>query len=268
MAVTPLVEDADIWTVARGTQLLSSEDNVVAQVAWCPLRDTIISGLGHNIQPNDDIPVDAFLSGDNSGGLCRFRHHSTRANIWTRARHATSRLNCRIDASDDEILISAEDVSSVPAKTVKSLRLVSRERWTAKLLGAPVQGRVARGLDLDKTTKDVARLTSNRTSLSFNAWSYWGKLRTNGLAVRGAPGSIAPDKLCRHCRQKQETTSHVVSGCRVHLPEMTGRHDRIQDVLVALLWSLGVETTTNSRAEDDDRAVPDFTVNLGTRESL
>ncbi|KAK3719360.1 hypothetical protein RRG08_029516 [Elysia crispata] len=72
------------------------------------------------IQPDDDIPVDAFLSGDKSGGLYRFRHQSTRANLWTRARHAASRLHSKIDASSDNPTITAEDVSSVPAKAVKS----------------------------------------------------------------------------------------------------------------------------------------------------
>ncbi|GFS25238.1 hypothetical protein ElyMa_003436400 [Elysia marginata] len=47
------------------------------------------------------------------------------------------------------------------------------------------------------------------------------KLRTNGLAIRGAPGSTAPDKLCRRCRQATETISHVISACPVHLPEVT-----------------------------------------------
>ena len=49
--------------------------------------------LEYLIQPDNDIPVDAFLSGDQSGGLYSFRHHSTRANLWTRARYAASRLH-------------------------------------------------------------------------------------------------------------------------------------------------------------------------------
>ncbi|RUS74705.1 hypothetical protein EGW08_017535 [Elysia chlorotica] len=90
-----------------------------------------------------------------------------------------------------------------------------------------------RGLDLDKKSKDVTHLLSSRSSLSFTAWSYWAKLRVNGLAVRGAPGSTAPDKLCRFCRSKQETTSHVVSACPVHLPEMTGTYSRWTKIVAA-----------------------------------
>ncbi|GFS18481.1 reverse transcriptase [Elysia marginata] len=215
--------------MACATQLLSSEAEVVAQIA-------------------------------RYGGLYSFRHHSTRANIWTRARHSATRLHCRIDATSDTPTITAEDVSSVPAKVVKSLRLVSRQRWTAKLLNALVQGRVARGLNLDKSTKDIARLEPSRSSLSFNAWSYWAKLRTNGLAVRGAPGSTAPDKLCRRCRLSTETTSHMISACPVHLSEMTGRHDRVQTILMDLLWDLGIEAVPNARPAEDDRAVPDVTI--------
>ena len=262
LAITPLLEDADIWTVARASQLLSSDDEVVSNTAWSQLRDTITSGMGHLLQPNDDIPVDAFLSGDQNAGLYSFRHHSTRANLWTRARHAASRLHCKIDASSDTPSLTAEDVSSVPAKAVKSLRLVSRERWTAKLMAAPVQGRVARGLDLDKSSKDITHFMSARSSLSFNAWSHWAKLRSNGLAVRGAPGSTAPDKLCRFCRQKRETTSHVISGCSSHLREMTGRHDRVQRILTDLLWDLGIEAVPNERLEDG-RRIPDVAVTEG-----
>ncbi|RUS74704.1 hypothetical protein EGW08_017534 [Elysia chlorotica] len=115
------------------------------------------------------------------------------------------------------------------------------------------------GLDLDKKSKDVTHLLSSRSSLSFTAWSYWAKLRVNGLAVRGAPGSTAPDKLCRFCRSKQETTSHVVSACPVHLPEMTGRHDRVQQILTDLLWDQGIEAVPNTSAEDG-RSIPDVTV--------
>ena len=122
MAITPLVEDGDIWTVARATQLLSSDDELVAQTANCQLRDTIFSGLGHHFQPDDDIPVDAFLNGDQDGGKYSFRPHLTRANLWTRARHAATRLHCKVDASGNQPSLQAEAVSSVPAK---SLRLVS-----------------------------------------------------------------------------------------------------------------------------------------------
>ncbi|RUS69482.1 hypothetical protein EGW08_022750 [Elysia chlorotica] len=180
MAVTPLIEDADIWTVARATQLLSSEDDVVAQIAWSQLRDTITSGLSHHLNPDDDTPVDAFLSGDQSGGLYSFRHHSTRSNLWTRARQAASRLHCRIDASSEQPCITAEDVSTVPAKAVKSLRLVSRERWTAKFLEAPVHGRVARGLDLDKKSKDVTHLLS---------WTWTRSRRTSRTSCPPGPAS-------------------------------------------------------------------------------
>ncbi|GFS00482.1 reverse transcriptase [Elysia marginata] len=179
-------QNADIWTVARATQLLSSADEVVVQIARRQLRDT-------SKRPGPPSPT-------------------------------------------------------------------RRHRWTAKLLNAPVQGRVARGQDLDKSTKDLARLQSSRSGLSFNAWSYWAKLRTNGLAVREAPVRLPQKKLCRRCRLTTETTSHVISTCPVHLPEMTGRHDRVQTILMDLLWDLGIKAVPNTRPAKDDRAVPDVTV--------
>ena len=45
MAITPLVEDGDIWNLSRATQLLSSDDELVAETASCQLRDAIVSGL-------------------------------------------------------------------------------------------------------------------------------------------------------------------------------------------------------------------------------
>ena len=111
LAITPLVEDADIWTVARASQLLSSDDEVVSHTAWSQLWDTIASGMSHLLQPNDDIPVDAFLSGEQSEGLYSFRHHSTRANLWTRARHAASRLHCKIAVFSDLYIICFIDIN-------------------------------------------------------------------------------------------------------------------------------------------------------------
>ena len=75
-------------------------------------------------------------------------------------------------------------------------------------------------------------------------------------------GSTAPDKLCRFCRQKRDTTSHVVSPCPAHLREMTGRHDRVQTILTDLLWNLGIEAVPKERFEDG-RSIPDVAVTEG-----
>ena len=203
------------------------------------------------------------MRGDQDGGLYSFRHHSTRANLWTRFRHAATRLHCKIDASSNQPSQQADDVFSVLAKAVKFLQLVSCERWTTRLLSAPVHGRAERGLDLGNSTKDITRMLSSRSVLSFNAWSYRGKLRTNGLAVRGARGWTAPDKLCRRCRQAEKTTIHVISACSAHSREITERHNRIQTVQMDLLWDLEIEAVPNTRAEECGRLVPDITVNVG-----
>ncbi|RUS69487.1 hypothetical protein EGW08_022755 [Elysia chlorotica] len=205
------------------------------------------------------------------------------------AQRLTKIATTRIDASSDQPCITAEDVSTVPAKAVKSLRLVSRERWTAKFLEAPVHGRVARGLDLDKKSKDITHLLSSRSSLSFTAWSYWAKLRVNGLAVRGAPGSTAPDKLCRFCRSKQETTgieavpntsaedgrsipdvTVVEGGTRLYIDvtvpfdDPANLYRAAQDKLdkyghLGTVFPLGIEAVPNTSAEDG-RSIPDVTV--------
>ncbi|GFS24493.1 reverse transcriptase [Elysia marginata] len=66
--------------------------------------------------------------------------------------------------------------------------------------------------------------------------------------------------MCRQCRLSTETTSHVISACPVHLPEMIGRHDWVQTILMDLLWDLGTEAVPNARHAEDDRAVPDVTI--------
>ena len=114
-----------------------------------------------------------------------------------------------------------------------------------------------------QSTKDIKWMLSSRSTLSFNTWSYWGKLRTNELAVRGAQGSTATDKLCRRCRQVEETILHVISVCPAHSREMTGMHDRIQTVLMDLLRDLGIEAVPNARAEEGSRHVPNITVKVG-----
>ncbi|GFN94642.1 hypothetical protein PoB_002114800 [Plakobranchus ocellatus] len=43
---------------------------------------------------------------------------------------------------------------------------------------------VARGVDLDKTTIEIAHLASNGTSLSFNTWSHWGQMSSCSESAR------------------------------------------------------------------------------------
>ena len=55
----------------------------------------------------------------------------------------------------------------------------------------------------------------------------------------------------------------MISAWPAHSREMTGRHDRIQTVLMDLLWDLGIEAVPNAREEEGGRLVPDITVNVG-----
>ena len=260
LAMPNLVQEADVWTVARGIQILTSDDDAVAQVANSQLNETITSGLGRHLQPGDDIPTNAFLSGDRTGNLYAFRHHSTRMNLWTRTRHAASRLACRLDVSDENPHLLVDDVAAVPAKAVMTLHLALRRRWTRDFTAAPVQGRVARALDLDKHSNDIAQMISVHTKLSFQAWSFWHKSRVNGLAVKGGPGTHADDPSCRRCHSKLETTSHVVSGCPVALPSMLRRHDNIQRQLEDLLRRRRINFTSTERPTREETLVPDILV--------
>ncbi|RUS84839.1 hypothetical protein EGW08_007380 [Elysia chlorotica] len=54
----------------------------------------------------------------------------------------------------------------------------------------------------------------------------------------------------------------MVSACQVHLPEITGRHDRVQTILTDLLWDQGIEAVPNTSAEDG-RSIPEVTVVKG-----
>ena len=103
---------------------------------------------------------------------------------------------------------------------------------------------MARGLLLDKSS-DIAKLTSCRTSLSFEEWGLIHKSRLCILPLLGTAGLSAPDSKCRRCKEGAETTSHVVSHCRTNLPAIGRRHDVILEQLVKVIRKAGHSATVN-----------------------
>ena len=255
-----LGDDADIWTIARATQLLTSKDLTVRSIFRSQLDETIQRGLNNNVP--GAIPRTDFLSGVSDGGMYRVRYGTNRVtNLWQLARRAARRLGVRIDVSSEfSIRIIADDVSSLPVKAVRGLRTVVRQRWTEKLLAAPHQGRVATGLKLD-SSKDTARLVSCRTELRIGDWKYLHCARLDLLPLRGYSWSQYDDKSCRRCGQDVENTFHVTNHCQNGLPLATKRHDSVLALLENLLIRKGFSTIVN-RAPPGQRLRPDLETTL------
>ena len=251
-----LGEDADIWTLARATQLLTSNDPLVRDIAREQLNDTIVRGFRESI-PNP-LPLSEFLSGSSECGLYRLKYGvHTRTNIWTLARRAADRLNVRIDYSGDRsCFLIADEISSHPLKAVRGLRKVVRERNTKKFVDSKHQGRVASALALGSNSKDMARLISCRTELGFDDWNYLHRARLNTLPLRGYSWSRYQNTSCRRCGQEAETGLHVINKCQSHLGKYTERHDSILELLRQIITEKGYAPKIN-RALTGQQLRPD-----------
>ncbi|KAI9555957.1 hypothetical protein GHT06_018502 [Daphnia sinensis] len=122
-----------------------------------------------------------------------------------------------MDVSGDENLrIVADDVSVSPVKAVNGLREVARQRYARNLLtDKGHQGVVANRLSLEGTSKDMARLVSCRTPLSFRDLGYLHRARLDILPLRGHSwfSSQEQDTSCRRCGKENETRYHVLNHC-------------------------------------------------------
>ena len=250
-----LSDDADIWTLARAVQLLTSKDRLVKGIFMEQLKDTILRGFRDEVPAT--LPIGDYLSGSTEAGLYRLRYGPAGTNLWTLARGAAKRLRAQIDVSGEETFrIIADDVSVLPAKAVRGLRQVVRQRHTRKFTSAPHQGRVAAALAIDQSTKDIARLTSCRTDLQHEDWKYLHRARLDLLPLRGYTWSSFDNKSCRHCGESSENGFHVLNNCKVNLTLATQRHDAVLELLFKLLTRKGYAATIN-RELPESRLRPD-----------
>jgi len=244
LGFTTLADDADVWTIARAAQLLTSTDPTIRSISWSQLNSTIRRGL--RLVGSPDLPVGPYLSGSSEGALYRLRYGTNpTVTLWSLARSAAKRMKVQFDVSgDQQIRLIADDIAVLPLKAVKGLRLAIRQRWTAKLVEKPYQGRVAAGLYLD-SSKDIARMTAGRGSLSIRDWQLLHRSRLDLLPLRGHCWSNAPATTCRRCFQGKENTFHVTNNCRMALQLYTQRHNAIQGLLVELLKEKGFGLTVD-----------------------
>ncbi|KAI9556009.1 hypothetical protein GHT06_018569 [Daphnia sinensis] len=212
------------------------------------------------------LPIGEYLSGSTEAGLYRLRYAPAGTNLWTLARGAAKRLRVRIDVSGEgNIRIIADDVSVLPGKAVRGLRQVVRQRHTLKFISAPHQGRVASALATDRSTKDIARLTSRKTDLQHDDWRYLHRARLDLLPLRGYSWSSSDNKTCRHCGESSENGFHVLNNCRVNLTLATQRHDAVLELLYQLLSRKGYTAIIN-RELPESRLKPDVELEVsGTR---
>lgn len=239
-----LTDDADIWTLARAVQLLTSKDKLVRGIFSEQLKSTILRAFPNH--PPATLPIAEYLSASNEAGLYRLRFGEAGTNLWTLARRAAKNLGARIDISDDQTLrIIVDDVSVIPAKAVRGLRHVVRKKHTAEFTLRKHQGRVAQALAMDTTSKDIARLTSCRTELRHADWEFIHIARLDILPLCGYPYLNAPVRSCRRCRREDENGYHVLNHCNSHLTLATKRHDSVLELLDILLTRRGYAATIN-----------------------
>ena len=237
LGLTSLSEDADIWTIARAAQLLTSSDPTVSTISWCQLHKTIRSGL--RITGKENLPVKEFLSGSiDEGGVYRLRYGSNpTTNLWSLTRKAAMRLKVQFDVSGDQsIRLIADNIAVLPLKAIKGLRLAVRQRWTKELASKPHQGRVASGLVLDPS-KDNSRVRAGNGGLSIIEWQLLHRCRLDLLPLRGYPWSIGDNKSCPRCFEGTETAVHITNHCKMGLQLSTKRHNSVLDLLSSLMVS-------------------------------
>ena len=73
LGISRLSDDADIWTIARASQLLSSRDPATRDLSFAQLRKTITRGM-RLVSDEENLPVSEHVSGSTEGGLYRLRY--------------------------------------------------------------------------------------------------------------------------------------------------------------------------------------------------
>ena len=259
-----LNEDADVWTIARATQLLSSKDEVVRKVCWAQLEDTIKRSFNNDDPIPSELPFSDYLSGSTDGCLWRMSYaHRSGRNLWSLARRAASTRKARIDVSDSVITqITVDDISCCPVKAVRGLRTAIRNQWSKKFLDCSMQGRVAAGLDLDPSS-DMSRLVSCRTEIRIADWDVIHRARLDILPLNGyAWKKNDPRGSCRKCGQGVEITQHVTNMCPVTLSDRTKHHDRVLNMFKNLLDKCGISCVINSTISGSSLR-PDVQLEIG-----
>ena len=89
-------QEADIWTITKAIQLLTSNDIQIATISSYQLRDT----RANIAVVNNTSPVNDFISDQTTRGLYAYKYKSRVANLWTRTRLASQHLQTNIDVSD------------------------------------------------------------------------------------------------------------------------------------------------------------------------
>ena len=260
LGMSMLNQDADIWTLARAVQLLTSKDPVVSRICLEQLHDTIRRGYASS--PPACMPVAEYLSGSTEGGLYRLRNNRGGYNLWTLARAAAKHLAVRIDVSGDikSLKLVADDISVQPCKAVRGIRKAVRQRWTDRLAALPHQGKASTGLRLHDS-KDLATMVSCRTELRFQDWPLLFQARLDLLPLRGYKWSAGGTKTCRRCGTARENAFHVLNQCRINAVMMTARHNSVLELLEQLMSRYGLQARVNRRMEGTDLR-PDVELSL------
>jgi len=228
LGIPKLSQEADIWTLARAVRLLTSADENVFTIATAQISSNLAAA---GITATNLIASD-YLSGRQSGPLAALRHSSSPITLWSRARAAAHRLGVSVDLSSSPC-IRVDEITATPAFMVRAIHCAIRDRHSVALTSLTSQGAVAKAATFDSSAKkELPRLISSRTPLSFNSYSLFFLSRLSLLPSRGRAGIGSTDNIsCRWCGLSRETTAHIIAGCPETMLEARTRHNSIVAIL-------------------------------------
>ncbi|GIY27770.1 retrovirus-related Pol polyprotein from type-2 retrotransposable element R2DM, partial [Caerostris darwini] len=240
--------DSDLYLVDTAFKLLSSRDEICAQVALASLVSTVQRRLGS--VPNDQTLSD-FLSGDIDGPFGTTTNKFS--NTWTVARVASRRLGVQWIFEDSVPTLVFQDLTlktSNRRKVLFAIRDRLRTARTSNLLRKKNQGKA---MEVSSLAPASSHFLTDGAFTRFADWRFVHRARLNLVPLNGArPWLKDNDQRCRRCGFQQETLAHVLNHCSRYSHAWQLRHNAIVDRLVAALGRRGEIISCNQTIGGSD----------------
>ncbi|GBN56500.1 Retrovirus-related Pol polyprotein from type-2 retrotransposable element R2DM [Araneus ventricosus] len=233
-------EESDLNRVDSAFKLLTSHDEIVAQLALKNLRNSVAKRV-RILNPTDDDMSD-FMTGSLDIDEDDKPHSNPYSNIWTTARVASRRQKIQWLFSEGHPRLKFQDLiikSSSRRKILFTIRNRLRQDRSQVLQNKPDQGKA---MECVAQSPISSHFIANGLYTRFSEYRFIHRTRLNLLPLNGLPWKDGPVKRCRRCNKANlETLPHVINHCEVHSRAWQLRHDSIQNRVV--------NAAENSKAE-------------------